>query len=446
MKRALLLSLLVLVGACNKLKPKSSQESLLDFVPEKALAAVVIRADALKLFRQQLDEDPELQKELREYLVKREGLDLTRVSAVVAFITAPDAKDGAVVLRMPVEGTPTWDKVGDADGVALYKVVGPVVAATVPTGLILGTEAGVRAALATAQKKAPALGKQSLLAPMLEADASAQLVVAGSVDAISDAGAKAAAGLYGVKAVSAGYQPGKIYVWADGEVAGLKAARDAAKGFIDLGLQKAKEEKDKAMIGGSTVEGVSTIIGYRSYQKLAPKVTPRLEGNRLIVDYALPTEGDATTTMMMATATAGILAAIAIPAFLKYIKRSKTVEATMNVRKLYDATVGYYEEKHAFPAATEWTPARGCCGQPNDKCAPDPEAFSGPTWRALGFSIEDPHHYQYRFRRTEGGFVVEARGDLDCDGKFSSFRREGRVEPGGTISGGAGLETENDIE
>ena len=43
--------------------------------------------------------------------------------------------------------------------------------------------------------------------------------------------------------------------------------------------------------------------------------------------------------LMIVVAIIGILAAVAIPAFMKYIRRSKTVEATMNVRKLFDSSV-----------------------------------------------------------------------------------------------------------
>ena len=51
--------------------------------------------------------------------------------------------------------------------------------------------------------------------------------------------------------------------------------------------------------------------------------------------------------LMIVVAIIGILAAVAIPAFMKYIRRSKTVEATMNVRKLFDSSVAYYYADHA---------------------------------------------------------------------------------------------------
>ena len=76
--------------------------------------------------------------------------------------------------------------------------------------------------------------------------------------------------------------------------------------------------------------------------------------------------------LMIVVAILGILAAVAIPAFLKYIKRSKTTEATMNVRKLYDSSVTYFSAEHTsssgsivsaqFPATTATLPTLATIG------------------------------------------------------------------------------------
>src|SRR2546427_9494939 len=93
--------------------------------------------------------------------------------------------------------------------------------------------------------------------------------------------------------------------------------------------------------------------------------------------------------LMIVVAIIGILAAVAIPAFMKYIRRSKTTEASMNVRKMYDSSVAYFESEHASPTGTiiakqfpdpqaALAPATRCCTQVGGKCAP---AAAAASWQ-----------------------------------------------------------------
>jgi type IV pilus assembly protein PilA len=169
--------------------------------------------------------------------------------------------------------------------------------------------------------------------------------------------------------------------------------------------------------------------------------------------------------LMIVVAIIGILAAVAIPAFMKYIRRSKTVEATMNVRKLFDSSVAYFEGDHAdkggntlaktFPTAVT-TPApwggavSTCCGQTGDKCKPAASNFSGATWSALNFSVDDPFYFGYQYdsagTETAANFQAWAFGDLDCDSINSTYMRAGSVMTDRSVSGGSGLFSKNEIE
>jgi type IV pilus assembly protein PilA len=168
--------------------------------------------------------------------------------------------------------------------------------------------------------------------------------------------------------------------------------------------------------------------------------------------------------LMIVVAIIGILAAVAIPAFMKYIRRSKTTEALMNVRKLYDASVSYYESEHAnqagqvlarqFPSTQTMTPTPVgvCCTAQGQKCNPATYAASwnSATWSALNFSVDDPFYYSYQYDSagtdTASQFTATASGDLTCDGaKFSLFQRVGFIQ-NNNVSGGAGLYTVNEIE
>ena len=77
---------------------------------------------------------------------------------------------------------------------------------------------------------------------------------------------------------------------------------------------------------------------------------------------------------MIVVAIIGILAAVAIPGFMQYIKSSKTSEAKTNVKAIADGAVSYFEAEHDFkgdgmnpqtrvypgtPTTTAWAAADG---------------------------------------------------------------------------------------
>jgi prepilin-type N-terminal cleavage/methylation domain-containing protein len=166
--------------------------------------------------------------------------------------------------------------------------------------------------------------------------------------------------------------------------------------------------------------------------------------------------------LMIVVAIIGILASVAVPAFMKYIRRSKTVEATMNLRKLYDSSVSYYESELAGPTGTilekqfpqteaDTPPANDCCGQPGQKCAPKPNLWqASQTWQALNFGVDDPHYYWYSYTSANFGinatFDAKAQGNLNCDPIYSLYQRHGSVDPQGNVTGGSGIYMKDPIE
>ena len=171
--------------------------------------------------------------------------------------------------------------------------------------------------------------------------------------------------------------------------------------------------------------------------------------------------------LMIVVAIIGILAAVAIPAFMKYIRRSKTSEATMNIRKLFDSSVSYYNEEHAardgsilprqFPnsgngalSAPAGFPGIVCPDGDSNKYKPAADDFSASTWQSLNFSVDDPLYFQYTYisdgEGTTSKFTARARGDLNCDTTLSTFERVGTVDEENNVNGGAGLFTQNELE
>ena len=176
------------------------------------------------------------------------------------------------------------------------------------------------------------------------------------------------------------------------------------------------------------------------------------------------TSGFTLIELMIVVAIIGILAAVAIPAFMKYIRRSKTTEPLMNIRKIYDSSVTYYESEHAnqagailarqFPGSVGWTPNGPgvCCGAAGQKCDPSLYAaqWSNVSWTALNFSVDDPFYFSYQYDAAgvdlAAVFTASSSGDLNCDGKvFSLFQRVGFIL-NNNVTGGAGLYTQNEIE
>ncbi len=135
--------------------------------------------------------------------------------------------------------------------------------------------------------------------------------------------------------------------------------------------------------------------------------------------------------VMVPVAGVGILAAIAIPAFLDYTKRSKVSEASLQLNRIGKSLKRAYAENPVLPVGdAPLTPAKGCCGQPANKCQPDPAAFAkDKIWSALDFSIDEPGMYQYRYHSDGKSATVEAVGDLDCDGTPAIYTLHVSVDP-----------------
>jgi hypothetical protein len=144
----------------------------------------------------------------------------------------------------------------------------------------------------------------------------------------------------------------------------------------------------------------------------------------------------------------------------KLARKSKTSEPAVNVKKLYNGARAYLEEEtytlrtplpRQFPASTPITPPLGaCCQGSNHKCAPDPTLWTDPTWEALGFSMDDPHYFSYKFESSgtdlSATFTATAYGDLDCDGVYSTFEMVGSIQPDGTVTGSAGVFKDHELE
>lgn len=149
--------------------------------------------------------------------------------------------------------------------------------------------------------------------------------------------------------------------------------------------------------------------------------------------------------LMIVVAIIGILAAVAIPAFIDYIKRSKSSEASVQLNNIGKNMKREYADVSSYPAAAGALlptggggPGNNCCGgmgagtTVNNKCVPDPDAFTdGAGWQALDYKLAEPSQYQYQYTGGAQIASAEAIGDLDCDATSATWLLTGTVASGG---------------
>lgn len=159
--------------------------------------------------------------------------------------------------------------------------------------------------------------------------------------------------------------------------------------------------------------------------------------------------------VMIVVAIIGLLVATALPSYIKWVRRTHSAEATMNLRKLYDSSVVYFAATYSdsagamlqnrFPETTGMKPNP----VPNGRSTTTDDWLDDPTWHALHFNISDPHRFAYQY--DSGGaentatFTASAFADLDFDGQTSTFVRFGTVHQM-EVRGSGGLYSVNELE
>jgi len=181
-------------------------------------------------------------------------------------------------------------------------------------------------------------------------------------------------------------------------------------------------------------------------------------------------------------------------AFTKYMNRSKSSEARVQIGKMFDSASAYFNEEHVSRGAVALIGADGaiadvaphgcpsmpgaakgtsgivpplsvdCSKGPEGKCVPvsgetsEPGHYSISLWEdnavfnGLNFQLDNPHYYHYAFtyENTTTGygtcqFTTQAFGDLDGDGVFSTYERAGAGDQHG-VNAAAGLYIDQETE
>ena len=163
--------------------------------------------------------------------------------------------------------------------------------------------------------------------------------------------------------------------------------------------------------------------------------------------------------LMIVVAIIGILAAVAIPGFMKYIKDSKTTEAKTNIKAIAEGALSFFQTEHptstagtAFytkqypnPANCKTASASAACTGLTAKAeTPALQAagsktagtFTTEPWISLNFTTTAPVYYSYSYdgAATSGDvgskFVTHARAKLDRTKVDSCFKITGTTVSG----------------
>lgn len=165
--------------------------------------------------------------------------------------------------------------------------------------------------------------------------------------------------------------------------------------------------------------------------------------------------------LMIVVAILGILAAVAVPAFLGYMRRAKTGEVTINLNNMFKLAASYYDSprvnRSISGAAFNGCKVTNAALEPTAPGAAK-QKFNGtrPAFQALGFTIADFVYYGYGLSSASPGtcngsalsraYTLFARGNLDADSVSSTFEVSVATDSNNQMYRGVGFYINNETE
>jgi type IV pilus assembly protein PilA len=163
--------------------------------------------------------------------------------------------------------------------------------------------------------------------------------------------------------------------------------------------------------------------------------------------------------LMIVVAILGILAALAIPAFIGYVRRSKTSEATGNLNSLFKSAASYFSQERSGRGVGAGVSSYCTVGNdtiiPSDPTSDKQQYTPGTNALALGFKIADYVYFGYGINNATATcnnaastpvYTFLAHGDLDGDNINSTFELATQVDPDMTLYHSRGFYIVSEIE
>jgi hypothetical protein len=172
---------------------------------------------------------------------------------------------------------------------------------------------------------------------------------------------------------------------------------------------------------------------------------------------------------MIVVAIIGVLAAVAIPAFSRYVKKSRLTEAAGYLNRMWAGSLVYYESDrtlpNGMPGRRMFPGAEGqdmwalqeylgteCGCMIGARCPGNSPVYQTDfMWKALNFALPDPHVFKPSYFTANSAlpysmFQAVASADMDCDMISSNIFRIGETKPDGEVSGSVQPLMENELE
>jgi type IV pilus assembly protein PilA len=135
--------------------------------------------------------------------------------------------------------------------------------------------------------------------------------------------------------------------------------------------------------------------------------------------------------LMIVVAIIGILAAIAIPAFIEYMNKGKKTEANLQLRSIETKAKTFRIEKGRFPVDGTAMPTTAGADCVYARAAESVwAAITG--WKEMAFHVDENSRYQYSWNQAGG--LARAVGDLDCDGVPTTQTLTLTIEGGNVVA------------